>query len=182
MAPIGVIARPLGGRLPTHIDSHQHVHRHPGRAPIFLALAEQHHIPLRDYCAVFSVGGFYAQWEYGVSNPENVSFDVLARILRHETPHGITELGCHPGYFDPTFECVYHKDREYELATLCDPRVRDVLADQLIQLIGYRDVPDALIKLTGSRSPFENGRARHSVRKVEGTSSKDEPAQHNIGR
>jgi predicted glycoside hydrolase/deacetylase ChbG (UPF0249 family) len=133
----------LMGRLPTHIDSHQHVHRHPSRAPLFIALAEEHRLPLRDYCDVFSVGGFYAQWEYGVSDPAHVSFDVLAGILRDEVPHGITELGCHPGYFDPTFQCVYHRDREYELATLCDPRVREVLAEQLIELIGYADVPRA---------------------------------------
>ncbi len=142
-------------RPPTHVDSHQHVHRHPGRAPQFIALAEEYSLPLRDYCAVFSVGGFYAQWEYGVSNPEHVSFHVLAKILRDEVPHGVTELGCHPGYFDPDFECVYHRDREFELATLCDPRVRDVLAEQQIELIGYRDVPLAFGKLIGS-GPLPN--------------------------
>src|SRR5262245_40557597 len=137
----------LMGRLPTHIDSHQHVHRHPVSARFFLAIAEQHQIPLRDYCAVFSVGGFYAQWEYGVSNPEHVSFDVLANILTREVPQGITELGCHPGYFDADFHCVYHKDREFELQTLCDPRGRELLTNLQIDLIGYRDVPSALAKL-----------------------------------
>ena len=149
----------LMGRLPTHIDSHQHVHRHPGRVPFFLALAEEFHLPLRDYCMVFSVGGFYAQWEYGISNPANVSFEILANILRTNVPHGITELGCHPGYFDPEFHCVYHKDREYELATLCDPRARDVLLKLEVELIGYRDVPGAVSKLTGERSASGNGTA-----------------------
>jgi predicted glycoside hydrolase/deacetylase ChbG (UPF0249 family) len=144
----------LMGRVPTHIDSHQHVHKDDSRVPFFLELAREHDLPLRDYCAVFSVGGFYAQWEYGVSDPEHVSFDVLARILREEVPAGVTELGCHPGYVDPTFECVYHKDREFELQTLCDPRVRELLAELEIQLIGYRDVPSALEKTTGSRSPY----------------------------
>jgi len=144
----------LMGRLPTHIDGHQHVHRDPDRAPIFLALAQDHDLPLRDYCAVFSVGGFYAQWEYGISDPSHVSFEVLARILREEVRHGVTELGCHPGYYDPEFECVYHRDREYELQTLCDPRVRDVFHEVGIRLIGYRDVPDALATITGSPSPY----------------------------
>src|SRR5262249_30594287 len=98
----------------------------------------------------------YAQWEYGVSDPSHVSFDVLARILREEVPHGVTELGCHPGYYDPGFDCVYHQDREYELQTLCDPRVREILHEQRMQLIGYRDVPDALMQLTGSRSPYSS--------------------------
>jgi predicted glycoside hydrolase/deacetylase ChbG (UPF0249 family) len=142
----------LMGRLPTHIDSHQHVHRHPGRARFFVALAEEHKIPLRDYCAVFSVGGFYAQWDYGVSNPEHVSYEVLAGILTTQLPHGITELGCHPGYYDAEFHCVYHKDREYELETLCDPRVRELLKDRQIELIGYRDIPAALRKLIGNHT------------------------------
>jgi predicted glycoside hydrolase/deacetylase ChbG (UPF0249 family) len=149
----------LMGRLPTHIDSHQHVHRHPGRMPFFLALAEEHQIPLRDYGAVFSVGGFYAQWEYGVSNPVHVSFDVFARIVTHELPLGISELGCHPGYFDADFECVYHKDREFELRTLCDPRGKELLRKLNIELIGYRDVPSALAKLIGCRASW-NGSAR----------------------
>ena len=144
----------LMGRLPTHIDSHQHVHKDDTRVQFFLELAQEHDLPLRDYCAVFSVGGFYAQWEYGVSDPNYVSFDVLARILREEVPAGVTELGCHPGYVDPDFECVYHKDREYELKTLCDPRVRELLAELKIELIGYRDVPDVLQKTTGVRSPY----------------------------
>ncbi len=143
-------------RLPTHIDSHQHVHKDDARVRFFLELAQEHDLPLRDYCAVFSVGGFYAQWEYGVSDPDHVSFDVLARILREEVPAGVTELGCHPGYVDPDFDCVYHKDREYELQTLCDPRVRELLGELKIELIGYRDVPDALQKTTGSRSPYPN--------------------------
>jgi len=147
-------------RLPSHIDSHQHVHRHPGRAPHFLELAEEHGLPLRDYCDVYSVGGFYAQWEYGVSDPNHVSFEVLERIVREEIPPGVTELGCHPGYFDPNFECVYHRDREYELATLCDPRVPAVLAEQAIELIGYRDVPAAFAKINGSSGEPMRYRAR----------------------
>ena len=41
--------------------------------------------------------------------------------LHEELTEGIYELCCHPGYFDPTFEAVYHRDREDELKTLTDP-------------------------------------------------------------
>jgi predicted glycoside hydrolase/deacetylase ChbG (UPF0249 family) len=150
-------------RLPTHIDSHQHVHRHPGRAPFFLALAEEYHIPLRDYCGVCSVGGFYAQWEYGVSNPDYVSFDVFSRIVTHELPHGVSELGCHPGYFDPDFECVYHRDREFELKTLCDLRARELLTRANIELIGYCDVAMALNKIAGCRNGSADGTGRREI-------------------
>jgi predicted glycoside hydrolase/deacetylase ChbG (UPF0249 family) len=137
----------LMGRLPTHIDSHQHIHRDPQRAPAFVALAQATGLPLRDLSPIHPIGGFYAQWEYGVSDPSHVSYDVLERILREEVPDGVSELGCHPGYFDPDFECVYHRDREYELATLCDPRVPHLLSELGITLIGYRNVAKAFSKL-----------------------------------
>jgi predicted glycoside hydrolase/deacetylase ChbG (UPF0249 family) len=79
-----------------------------------------------------------------------VSFEVLSRILANELPHGINELGCHPGYFDPDFQCVYHKDREYELRTLCDKRGRELLQQLDIELIGYRDVRRAQNRLAGN--------------------------------
>ena len=132
------------GRLPTHLDSHQHVHRSPRPLEVFRAFAEQHRIPLRDFGPVLYVGGFYAQWELGVSDPAHVSLEALSAILRNEVPEGVTELGCHPGYRDPSFRSIYDEDRERELATLCDPRVREVLCEERIDLISYLEVPDAL--------------------------------------
>ena len=142
----------LMGRLPTHLDSHQHVHREPVCLPYFKELAKRHGLPLREHGPVLYVGGFYAQWEYGVSEPDHVSFAALDGILRNEVPEGITELGCHPGYFDPGFDCVYHQDREYELRTLCDPRVSDLLSELNLILIGFSQLPQALATIAGART------------------------------
>jgi predicted glycoside hydrolase/deacetylase ChbG (UPF0249 family) len=131
----------LMGTAPTHLDSHQHVHRHAMRGPLFEELAIEVGLPLRDRPPVTFKGGFYAQWEYGVSEPEKVSLDQLVRILRGEIGDGIYEMSCHPGYFDPALEAVYHRDREYELATLTDPRLPGLISDLGIELISYRDVP-----------------------------------------
>jgi predicted glycoside hydrolase/deacetylase ChbG (UPF0249 family) len=49
-------------------------------------------------------------------------------------------LTCHPGYTDPDFRTGYSGEREAELETLCDPRVRAVLPEQQIQLISFRDL------------------------------------------
>ena len=65
----------LLGRLPTLVDSHQHVHRHPRVLPHFKELAGAHGLPLRDHSGVVFKGGFYAQWEYGVSDPAKVSVE-----------------------------------------------------------------------------------------------------------
>lgn len=139
----------LMGRRPTHLDSHQHVHRHPMRRPLFEELAASEEIPLRDRPPVVFKGGFYAQWEYGVSDPSKVSLADLERILHEELADGIYEFCCHPGYFDPAFEAVYHRDREHELKTLTDPALPLFLEDERIRLISFRELPEAAKELRG---------------------------------
>ena len=134
----------LVGRLPTHLDSHQHVHRSEVCRPLFRKLASKHGIPLRDDAPVVFKGGFYGQWEYGVSDPTKVSLDAISHILRKELTAGIYEMACHPGYFDASAQMVYHHDRELELRTLCDPRLREILGEEGIRLIGYRQLPEAV--------------------------------------
>jgi predicted glycoside hydrolase/deacetylase ChbG (UPF0249 family) len=136
----------LLGRPPTHLDSHHDVHRGPRLLPSFLNVARRYGLPLRDYSPVRCFSQFYGQWD-GVSHPEQVSVPSLVRMLRAQVPEGCTELTCHPGYADPDFRTSYSEEREAELRTLCDPRVRAVLAEQQIQLIGFGD-------LGGVRSGF----------------------------
>jgi predicted glycoside hydrolase/deacetylase ChbG (UPF0249 family) len=131
----------LLGRKPTHLDSHQHVHRHHMRRGLFEELADEHALPLRDRPPVVFKGGFYGQWTYGVFEPEKVGFEALERILRHEIGDGIYEMSCHPGYHDPALEAVYHREREHELRTLTDPRLRPLLEELGIALVSYGELP-----------------------------------------
>jgi predicted glycoside hydrolase/deacetylase ChbG (UPF0249 family) len=137
------------GRLPTHIDSHQHVHRHPRRRLIFEAFAREQGLQMRDVPPVVAKGGFFAQWEYGVTDPDKVSVAALSRMIREEVPRGVSEFICHPGYVDPAFAAVYHADRELELATLCDPEVRRVVEEERIELISFAQLRPALAQLAG---------------------------------
>lgn len=141
----------LMGRPPAHIDSHQHVHRARGRRPIFQELAREHHLPLRDELPVIFKGGFYAQWEYGQGDREKVDVAALEWMLRNEIHHGgIYEVSCHPGYFDPAVNYVYHREREWELATLVDPRIRQVLAEEKIEVINYAQLEAAVARLSAA--------------------------------
>jgi predicted glycoside hydrolase/deacetylase ChbG (UPF0249 family) len=140
---VGLMKRP-----PAHLDSHQHVHRARERRPLFRALAQEHGIPLRDELPVVFKGGFYAQWEYGLGEPEKVSPGALSSMLRNEIhAGGIYEVSCHPGYFDPAVDYTYHREREWELETLCDPRIREALAAEGIELINYDGLAGALARL-----------------------------------
>ncbi len=131
----------LVGRKPIHIDGHQHVQRFC--PAVFQGLAEEHGVPLRERPPVTFKGGFYAQWQYGVSDPSRVSLEALSHILREEVVDGIYELAVHPGYSDPAVHYVYDHDRELELATLCDPEVREIIRSEGIRLISYHDLPEA---------------------------------------
>jgi len=133
----------LIGRPPTHLDSHHDAHRQPRLLPHFLALAQQHRLPLRGRSPVRCLSQFYGQWD-GVSHLEQVSVSSLERVLRAEAGNGCTELVCHPGHADPELHSSYSTERAAELATLCDPRIRTLLSELQIRLIGFRDLPGLL--------------------------------------
>lgn len=139
------------GRKPAHLDSHQHVHRARGRRPIFRELASEHGLPLRDEPPVVFKGAFYAQWEWGKPEREKVGVAMLDWILRREVHHGgLYEVSCHPGYFDPDAAYQYHREREWELETLCDPRVREILAEEGIETINYDGLGAAVARLAAA--------------------------------
>lgn len=129
----------LTGRAPTHVDSHRHAHRENGVMEIFRETLEPLRIPLRHDGPIRFVGGFYAQWQWMVTELKYISVDFLQKILRDETGTGWTEIACHPGYVSDDFESVYHKEREYELKTLTDPRIRQTIDELGIELKTFAD-------------------------------------------
>jgi predicted glycoside hydrolase/deacetylase ChbG (UPF0249 family) len=128
-------------RPPTHIDSHRHAHRADHLMPFFRELVGTLGVPLRDDGRVKFVGGFYAQWEWRVTNLEYVSAPFLQEMLRTEVAEGWTEFSCHPGYLSPDFDSVYLAEREAEVVTLTDPRIRQTIAELGIELRSYAQVP-----------------------------------------
>jgi predicted glycoside hydrolase/deacetylase ChbG (UPF0249 family) len=134
--------RSLVGRNPTHLDSHQHVHRSEPASSIFREAALELAVPLRGSgVAVRYCGDFYGQTGKGLSAPEGISVDGLLRILA-ALPAGVTELGCHPGLGDD-LETMYRRERAGEVKTLCDPRVRRAIAARGIELRSFHDAPYA---------------------------------------
>ena len=129
----------LVGEPPTHVDSHKHAHRGPGVAEVLSETLQPMGIPLRDHSEVRYVGGFYAQWEWLVTDLEHVSVATLLRMLEDEVGEGWTELACHPGYISDDFTSVYMVEREAEVRTLTDPRIRTRIDELGIELCSYAD-------------------------------------------
>ncbi len=129
------------GSLPTHLDSHQNVHRDPRLTPLFKDIAMRHGLPLREHSAVRYFSNFYGQWD-GDFHPEQIGLESLLQMLETELRDGsITELSCHPGYVGADFASPYHSERELELRTLSNPRLREFLLAGAVKLISFRDVP-----------------------------------------
>jgi chitin disaccharide deacetylase len=133
------IFRRLVGRDPTHIDSHQHIHRWE---PVHSAMVETAYklaVPLRHssldirYC-----GDFYGQTRTGVPLPEAISIDRLIHILA-VLPPGITELGCHPGEGNDLIS-MYQSERTQELNVLCAPLIRATIVAEGIELLSFHNV------------------------------------------
>ena len=126
----------LVGRQPTHIDSHQHVHREEAVGLVLAEVARQLGIPLRGHGSrVQYCGSFYGQSAKGDLLHAAISVESLLDLLA-ALPAGVTELGCHPGVgADDDFP--YGKERSIELETLCDPKVRAGLVANRIQLSSF---------------------------------------------
>jgi predicted glycoside hydrolase/deacetylase ChbG (UPF0249 family) len=129
--------RALLGRDPTHLDSHQHVHESEPVKGVTEALAAELGLPLRNR-AVRYEGGFYGQSGKGEPYPEGISPEALVELIR-DLPPGRTEIGCHPAA-GPIPTSSYDAERQIELATLCDPRVREALNVTNVKLCNFAQV------------------------------------------
>ena len=129
--------RALMGRDPTHIDSHQHIHRQEP-APKFGMVAAELGIPLRSFTPGINYINFYGQTKRGVPVEGSITVERMLKML-DELPPGVTEICCHPGIAGDT-GTVYDADRALEVDILCDPRVRAALETGGIELRSFADI------------------------------------------
>ncbi|MGH7556636.1 MAG: carbohydrate deacetylase [Gemmatimonadota bacterium] len=132
------VFRELVGREPTHLDSHQHVHRREPTCGVVLAFSKALGVPLRGCTeGIRYQGAFYGQSTYGEPLPGMITVEALLGLLEDLAP-GTTEMGCHPGASDGP-GVGYRAERASETMTLCDGRVRAAIAERGITLCSFAD-------------------------------------------
>jgi chitin disaccharide deacetylase len=142
--------RRLTGGMPTHIDSHQHVHLQEPVFSVAKRLADELSVPLRSctphvrYC-----GNFYGQSETGAPCPAAIGVAALVHLLADLQP-GITELCCHPGE-DTELDSTYCRERFQEVDVLCHWEIREAIEMQRIRPITFADV----VRLTPGSFGFD---------------------------
>jgi predicted glycoside hydrolase/deacetylase ChbG (UPF0249 family) len=134
------------GKPPTHLDSHQHVHRGEPICSILSQIAAELRVPLRGfYSFIHHDGRFYGQDGRGTLLPELISTERLLEII-HCLPAGITELGCHRG-LGQDVRSMYLHERTLEIRALCDPSILEALDAQNVELVSFDDIPCLLSEL-----------------------------------
>jgi predicted glycoside hydrolase/deacetylase ChbG (UPF0249 family) len=129
----------LVGAHPTHVDSHQHLHRREPIRSAAVEVAGELAVPLRHFSpGIRYCGAYYGKDEHGVPCHEAITPEGLLATLRRLDP-GVTELACHPGYGDD-LDNMYRAERVLEIRTLCDPRIRRALTELGIALKSFRDL------------------------------------------
>jgi len=127
--------RTLVGRDPTHLDSHQHVHRTEPVATLMTRLSDELGVCLRGRGNVEYCGDYYGQTGTGEPLPEAITTAALVRLVER-TPPGTTELACHPG-LDLDLDSPYRMERAREVEALCDPVVRAALQREGVRLLSF---------------------------------------------
>ena len=141
--------RRMVGKDPTHIDSHQHVHRDEPVRDIVYRTGKTLGVPVRHFSrSIAYCGRFYGQGEDNASQPQNISVEALIQILTG-LPPGATELACHPGD-DEALASPYRTERRVELQTLTDERVKRAVRDLDITLCSFMQLKGKLGRSFGS--------------------------------
>jgi len=136
----------IAGRPPTHLDSHHHSAAHISIQPVFADVAAEHGLPVRASNARSAaqlrqaglrVPDYFIESFFG-SGATTANLRLLLEHLRE----GVSELMCHPGHPDEALLAgsSYAKEREQEVAVLCDPAVREALTAAQIELITFREL------------------------------------------
>jgi len=135
------------GRLPTHLDSHHHVHRLAAVMDVVLGVALAMRLPVRSPDAGFRDGlrrhGIWTS-DHFLGGDDPAPYWTPERLLDALAvlPLGVTELMCHPGYYDDALAWSrYGPPREVELAALSDAEARATVERLDIRLCHFGTLP-----------------------------------------
>jgi predicted glycoside hydrolase/deacetylase ChbG (UPF0249 family) len=135
------------GRPPQHLDTHHHVHQHPVVLEVLLELSSSWRLPLRSVepgmRAAILARGLRSPSDF-VGDAGDEPYWTVARLvatIRALQP-GVTELMCHPGYFDAAIAYSrYGRQRDVERQALCDPLVLATVRERGAELVTYAALP-----------------------------------------
>jgi hopanoid biosynthesis associated protein HpnK len=161
------------GIHPSHLNTHQHTHMHPKVAAVLARVARRYDIPwVRRLCenctppiregairrrvvaaaSYLFVSSLQRRMdEHGLRTPDAFTGFVLTgrltpgglRATLERLPEGVTELMCHPGYYDQDLKnapTMLKSKRETEFRIISDSTLKDWLAERGVVLTSFREL------------------------------------------
>lgn len=139
------------GLEPTHIDSHHHVHKEPAAFEAYCEVAREYGVPARSCSPAMTMqlreagvacpDAFECSWTSSAKPSREGLLAAVSQCFLDQRPL-IVELMCHPGYTDAELLRVSGAaaSRELELAVLCDPSLRAILAERGVEISADRAI------------------------------------------
>ncbi len=134
------------GFMPTHIDSHHHIHFDPRILSIVVDMARKYNLPIRQskkdledkgYSDIKSVENFIGKF-YG----KDLSIDKFIELIELSKDSNTAEMMCHPGYVDKILldNSSYNVHRTNEVDILTSSKAIEIIKKYNIQLINYKNL------------------------------------------
>jgi predicted glycoside hydrolase/deacetylase ChbG (UPF0249 family)/DNA-binding FrmR family transcriptional regulator len=172
----------LTGQLPSHLDYHYGLHHLGEVMALYLTVAQEYDLPVR--------------WgrQYAGASPYELAPTCICDGFRGREQGGLElflkavdepcdstkEVICHPGYATPVLAEPYNHERELELKTLTDPRLKEELARRQVRLVTYgwlkqhlsgtaaaaRPRPREVMEMTDNGEVLFNGTAAENCEQV----------------
>lgn len=134
------------GIIPTHLDSHHHIHTVKGIADIFIRLAREYQLPVRNNFVVAddikTVDKFILEFD-SLTQSNSIWEPLFFHNLLIDFQHSDTiELMCHPGLIDASLMSVSGlvENRPLVCELLKEKRFKDFFNKEKISLLTYRDL------------------------------------------
>lgn len=136
------------GRMPTHIDSHHHVHASENILPVVLRLAERYGLPVRypwafeqaerSHTPKVPTTESFSHHFYG----EELTAEGLISIIEGLLGSATAEIMTHPAYVDVELlrGSSYAIPRTKELQILTAPKVKEYIKHSKVQLVTFNEI------------------------------------------
>lgn len=137
----------LRGAPPTHLDSHKHAHADPAALAPFAAVARERGLPVRSIDgrtrSALAVAGVRTTDRFlgdAALRPCWTPERLIEALDALGAEAGAVELMAHPGRAPTHARTSFGREREVELAALCDPRAREAVARCGLRLGSWADL------------------------------------------
>jgi predicted glycoside hydrolase/deacetylase ChbG (UPF0249 family) len=122
------------GAAPDHIDTHKKHTTSEGIKEVLADYSNKNHIPVRDFGYAKFIDIFF-----GFHSDGDVSVGQLKKAIDEATDK-YNEIMCHVGYSDDYLRqhSSYSDPREQELASICNPEIKQYLRDKNLRLTNWK--------------------------------------------